>query len=251
MMNAIHRFSNRVDNYIRYRPHYPPGILDCLREDCRLTPASVVADVGSGTGILAELFLRHGNTLYGVEPNREMQAAGERLLQAYTRFHSIAATAEETGLPAGSVDFVTAGQAFHWFDRDRARTEFQRILKPQGWVVLVWNARRASTPFGKDYEALVRTYATDYQQVNHTQIDGSVLREFFGQEFMTRTFDNGQSFDVQGLTGRLLSSSYAPEAGHPQHAAMLSTLQEIFDAHQVKGRVAFEYETEVHYGHLD
>lgn len=181
-----------------------------------------------------------------------MREAGERLLKRYERFQSINATAEETRLASASVDFVTAGQAFHWFDEEKAKREFKRILKPGGWVALVWNERREdATPFARDYEMLLRNYGTDYEEVGHKRIDREALRPFFGKDFHSETFENSQSFDFEGLKGRLLSSSYAPEAGHPQHAPMLLELQRIFDAHQADGQVAFGYDTNIYYGHLD
>ncbi len=147
MTNHVNRFSNRVENYIKYRPGYPNELIETLRLECGLTTDSAIADIGSGTGILTEMLLRNGNLVYGIEPNREMREAGERLLQGYPRFQSIAARAEETTLAPASVEFVTAGQAFHWFDREKARLEFHRILKPQGWIVLVWNEMQSeSTP---------------------------------------------------------------------------------------------------------
>ena len=251
MIDSTQRFSSRVENYIRYRPDYPHAVIECLRANCDLTAHAEIADVGSGTGILAEMLLRNGNRVYGVEPNREMRAAGERLLGNFPRFHSIAASAEATTLRDGSVDFVTAGQAFHWFDRDRAKAEFRRILRPQGWVVLVWNERRDdSTPFGRDYERLLQTYATDYQQIDHRRIDEKVLSQFFDTGFEFSRCQNSQQFDFEGLQGRLLSSSYAPEVDHPHYAAMIAQLQTIFDSHQNGGKVAFDYDTNIYYGQL-
>ena len=246
------RFSRRVENYIRYRPTYPEAIIEVLREDCRLTGDSVIADIGSGTGILAELFLRNGNLVFGVEPNGPMREAGERLLRQYPRFRSVAGTAESTTLEDRSVDFVTAGQAFHWFDRERARGEFLRILKPEGWVVLIWNDRRTrSTPFLRAYERLLLTDGPDYEVVNHVQVDEVVLAAFFESTgFKTKVFDNEQVFDYEGLEGRLLSSSYIPEAGHPRHTAMLDELRAIFAAHEENGRVTVEYDTRMYYGRL-
>jgi SAM-dependent methyltransferase len=252
MTQATERFSNRVENYIRFRPRYPQAVIEVLRANCQLTDRDAIADIGSGTGILAEMFLRNGNLVYGVEPNRRMREAGERLLRGYERFKSINATAEETTLPSMSVDFVTAGQAFHWFDQTKARREFKRILKPEGWVALVWNERREdATPFARDYEQLLRSYGTDYEEVSHKRIDKETLQPFFGDDFHCETLENSQSFDFEGLRGRLLSSSYAPEAGHPQHAPMLLELQRIFDKYQENGQVTFEYDTNIYYGHLD
>ncbi len=252
MPDVTKRFSSRVEDYIKYRPSYPPAVLELLRQECGLTDRSAVADVGSGTGILAELFLKHGNQVFGVEPNPEMRQAGERLLRHYPRFTSIDATAEATTLAASSVDFVVAGQSFHWFDRARARAEFARILRREGWVVLLWNDRRvASTPFLTAYEQLLQRYGTDYRAVDHKRIDAGVIGSFFGAgRFRSKRFDNQQIFDREGLRGRLQSSSYTPEPGHPSYEPMLDELHCIFDTYQVDGRVVFEYDTVVYYGQL-
>ena len=249
-MDSTKRFSDRVDNYVKYRPHYPIAVLTTLANECGLTPSSVIADVGSGTGILTELFLENGNEVFGVEPNLEMREAGERLLRRHSRFRSVAATAEETTLPDRSVDFVTAGQAFHWFDRDRVGREFRRILRPAGWMAFVWNDRDTeSTPFLVAYEQLLKRRSTDYPVVDHKQIDEETVAAFFaGGECRTCVFPNRQEFDLDGLRGRLLSSSYVPLAGQPGHELMLAELTEIFQAHQVLERVAFEYRTILYLG---
>ena len=242
------RFSSRVENYVKYRPGYPPQIIDLLRQDCALRAHSVVADIGSGTGIFSELLLQNGCTVYGVEPNQEMRAAGERTLARCPRFNSVVGTAEATTLPAGSVDFVTAAQAFHWFDHERTRAEFARILRPGGWVVLIWNDRQIlSTPFLRDYETLLQTFATDYADVRHKELDLARVREFVGSDAVQMTvLPNRQTFDYGGLLGRLLSSSYAPEGNHPAHRPMLKRLEEIFREHQTDGTVAFEYDTQIY-----
>ena len=252
MPDYTRRFSTRADNYALYRPSYPEEVLDLLRHECGLTPVAIVADVGSGTGILSELFLRNGNTVYGIEPNREMREAAERLLSHYERFRSLDGTAEHTGLPYRSVQFVTAGQAFHWFDPDRARVEFAHILERGGWCMLVWNDRRTdSTSFLRDYQQLLRDHAPEYGHVTHKQLGGHDFDRFFGPGgYRTASFPNHQQFDFDGLRGRLLSSSYAPEPGQPGHDAMLSRLREIFDAHQQNGGVTFEYDTQVFFGRL-
>ncbi len=246
------RFSDRVENYVRYRPHYPDGVLDVLRTETGLTPTAVVADVGSGTGISAKLFLRNGNLVLGVEPNREMREAAERLLSDYPHYTSVAGTAEATTLPDRSVDYAVAAQAFHWFDHDRARHEFARILHPGGWAVLMWNTRRTdSTPFLRAYESLLLRYGTDYGKVRHENVGPDVLGRFFAPAgYERRVLPNEQLFDLTGLTGRLLSSSYAPAAGHPDHEPMLRDLRRLFDEFQQDGRVRFEYDTELYFGHV-
>ena len=251
MLSPTTRFSTRVENYVKYRPGYPDAVLAWLRAECDLTPAAVVADIGSGTGKLAELFLRNDNRVFGVEPNREMREAGERLLAGFPNFVSVDGAAEATTLPAASVDFVTAGQAFHWFDRQTARREFARILKPGGWVVLVWNERRSDSPFQRDYEALLREFASEYEQVRRHSLNDDDIRSSLGLEpFHKACFDNAQSFDFDGLRGRLLSSSYAPEPGHPSHEPMMTALADLFARFQVEGRVQFEYETRVFCGRM-
>jgi SAM-dependent methyltransferase len=252
MSDSTHRFSSRVENYVKYRPSYPAQIVALLAAECGLTPATPIADIGSGTGLLAELFLKNGNPLFGVEPNREMREAGERLLGSYPNFTSVDGTAEATTLRDGSVDMITAGQAFHWFDRQRARAEFARILRPAGWVALVWNERRAgTTPFLEAYERLLRSYSSEYETLNHRQVDHATIAAFFAPgRFSIASFENRQVFDYQGVKGRLLSSSYTPEPGHPQHQPMLDELAAIVEAHQVDGTVAFEYDTNVYFGQL-
>ena len=253
MHNSTKRFSSRVENYTRYRPGYPKEIVTLLRDECGLTENSVITDIGSGTGKLTELFLTHGNRVWGVEPNKEMREAGERLLQHFPQFTSVDGTAEATTLPDRSADFIIAGQAFHWFDRERCRPEFLRILKPGGWIVIVWNDRRTeATPFLVDYEKLLVDFSTDYEQVNHRRTDDpKTVREFFRSEPRLKTFPYAQVFDYEGLQGRLLSSSYAPEAGQPKHEEMLARLREIFEKHQQGGRVVFDYDTRVHFGRVD
>lgn len=249
-LNPKGRFSNRVENYVRYRPGYPAEIITLLHDECRLTKDSVVADIGSGTGKLAELFLNAGCQVFGIEPNKEMREAGERM--NHPNFTSIDASAEETTLPVRSVDFVTAGQAFHWFDLARCRPELVRILKPGGWLVIIWNDRQDdTTPFLVAYEKLLEQFGTDYAQAHHRRADKpEVIREFFGQEPRFKSFHNLQQFDLEGLKGRLLSSSYAPVAGQPKYEEMLTELKRIFDLHQKDGTIAFEYDTHVYYGQL-
>ncbi|MDT5271929.1 MAG: hypothetical protein QOH49_4115 [Acidobacteriota bacterium] len=246
------RFSTRVADYVKYRPGYPPAVLRLLEEECGLDSTSIVADMGSGTGILSELFLRNGNRVYGVEPNREMREAGERLLASYTNFVSVDGRAEATTLDDDSVDFVTAGQAFHWFDPPHARREFMRVLRPDGWVVLVWNDRRTGgTPFLEEYERLLLEYSTDYKEVSVKYAEESMLAALYGPTApIIKTFDNEQVFDFDGLRGRLTSSSYTPEPGHPHFDPLMRELEALFRRHERDGRVVVAYDTKVFYGRL-
>ena len=246
------RFKGRAEAYARHRPGYPGAVAALLEGECALTPGSVIADIGSGTGILAEMLLARGCRVFGVEPNADMRAEGERALARYPGFESVDARAEATTLPVASVDIVTAAQAFHWFDRTRARAEFARILRPGGWVVLLWNLRRKDADaFAVAYERLLLEYATDYRRVDHANVTESVIAEFFDPApFGLRVFPNRQVFEYEALEGRLLSSSYAPAAGHPNHAPMLAALRATFDRHNQGGTVAFAYDTQVYFGRL-
>ena len=248
MTDSTHRFSDRVDNYVKYRPTYPAAVLEVLRQKTGLTNASRVADVGSGTGISTELFLKAGCTVFGVEPNQEMRTAAENMLQDYPAFHSITGTAEATTLEAKSVDYVVAAQAFHWFDPLAAKREIFRILKPGGWLVLMWNSRRmSSTPFLQAYELLLQTYGTDYAAVGHRIVSRPVLEAFADGKLELRKLYNEQVFDFRGLKGRLLSSSYIPKEDHASFQPMIDELSQLFERHNDNGFVRVEYDTELYW----
>jgi SAM-dependent methyltransferase len=244
------RFSDRVEDYVRFRPSYPPEVVETLQLRAGLSLEAHIADIGSGTGIFAQQLLAHCGRVYGIEPNTAMRSAGERLLAGAANFASVAGRAEATGLPDASVDLVTAAQAFHWFDVAQCRREFRRILRPRGVVALVWNERMpAATPFLTEYEALLHRHATDYARVNHIKVDAAAIAAFFGPGgFVTEEFPNQQQFDLEGLRGRLLSSSYAPNIGHPRYGAMLAELEGIFAHHEQGGVVQFLYTTKLHFG---
>jgi len=251
--DAKKRFSNRAEDYARYRPGYPREVLALLKTWCHLAPHHVVADIGSGTGLLSQLFLENGNRVFGVEPNAEMRAAGEEYLKRYHGFTSVAGSAEATTLPDDSVDFVAAAQAFHWFEMEPARQEFRRILKPGGRVIILWNERLLDdTPFLRDYEALLRKFGSDYARVNESYPRNEQMLRFFGKnEFTSHALTNYQEFDFAGLSGRLRSSSYAPAPEHAGFEPMMKELRRIFDAHHVHGRVRMEYRTRVYTGRLE
>ncbi len=245
------RFSDRVANYVTYRPGYPEALIDALQHEVGLSRSSTVADIGSGTGISSDLLLRLGCTVYAVEPNAAMRAAAETRFAGETRFHSVAARAESTTLADASVDAITAGQAFHWFDRNQTRREFVRILRPGGQVALFWNTRRADgTPFLRAYEALLLEFGTDYTQVDHRHVNEAWLAAFFAGPWQSRIFVQEQVFDRDGVRGRLMSSSYVPGAESPRYQPMLQALDREFDAHQQDGRVRLVYDTELFFGTL-
>ena len=251
MTNPIERFSNRVEDYLKYRPGYPIEILDPLRSECGLTADSVIADIGSGTGKLSEIFLQNGNHVFAVEPNSAMRLAAERILGDRERFKSVNGSAESTTLQGNCVDFVTAGQAFHWFDQQKTRIEFERILKPGGWVAIIWNERRLdSTPFLRAYEELLLKYGIDYKEVRHENTSSEIANFFAPSELSVKSYESFQEFDFEGVKGRVSSTSYTPAPGTLASLRMLEALQEVFLQYAVNNRVVFEYDTRVYLGRL-
>lgn len=248
MTASVERFSDRVENYVKYRPGYPPAMLQFFRERLGLTSDSVIADIGSGTGISSKPFLDSGNVVYGVEPNAAMRAAAESFLRGLNRFRSISGTSDNTGLSDCSIDLVIAAQAFHWFEPESTRREFKRISKPDAYVCLIWNERQLeSNEFLKEYEHLLLKYATDYERVRHENIDESVLAGFFEQDFERATFDNHQTLDFDGLKGRILSSSYMPNVGDPKFEPMENELKALFAKHAQGGKITILYDTNLFY----
>ncbi|MHA2007259.1 MAG: class I SAM-dependent methyltransferase [Promethearchaeota archaeon] len=241
------RFSSRVEDYIKHRPRYPPELIEFMRSSRLLSKEHILADVGSGTGILSENFLKNGNKVYCVEPNTEMRNAAERLLKDYPNFISIDGSAEDTNLHKNCVDIITAGQAFHWFDIKMTKIEFKKILKPYGYVALIWNNRRKTEKgFSCQYEQLIRKYGTDYHVVRSSELN---IDEFF--KYKRKIFYNYQDLDFNGLKGRLLSTSYIPLENNQKFENMLEELRTIFDEYEKLGKIRIEYDTEINYGQLD
>lgn len=246
------RFSSRVDNYQLYRPTYPQEIIEILREECGLTTDFVIADIASGTGIFTRLLLDNHNRVFGIEPNAEMRHAGEKYLREFENFTSVDATAEATTLPDRGVDMITCAQAAHWLDREKSLIEFQRVLKPSGFLVLVWNQRQFDgSGFDRDYEELVLEYGTDYREVRRRGRASEGESFFAPFKCKLRVVSNYQELDYPSLEGRLLSSSYAPESAEPLHAPMLSGLRRIFKKHQEDGRIRMGYDTKIFFGRLN
>ncbi len=251
-MDPTRRFSDRVAVYAKHRPTYPKEIIDLLKVQCGLEHGAVVADIGSGTGQLAKLFLAAGYMVIGVEPDPKMRQAGANILKPYPQFKSVAGRAESTNLANNSIDFIATAQAFHWFNPAQARSEFMRILKYNGWVVLVWNVMRTSaTTFQKAYHNLLSTFGTDYENIRKAHADPEAIRSFFESSTVdVQTFANHQELNYEGLEGRLLSSSFTPNKGQPGHNEMLQALKTIFRDHRQQGKVTIEYDTKVFYGRI-
>jgi len=254
-VDSTKRFSDRVTYYVRSRPGYPSSLIQFFRSTLSLNQSSIIADIGSGTGILSQLFLQNGNTVYCVEPNDQMRAAADTQLSHHPNYRSVNATAEATTLADRSVDFVTAGQAFHWFDPRKSAAEFRRILRPGGWAVLIWNERRSvNTGFNAAYDRFIDEFTGD--RATAAVRGGSVgaepaVKQFFGAGgFVLRGFENYQDLTWQGLLDRVYSSSYMPLPNDPINAAMIAELRPIFDQFASDGVIRIEYETRLYYGRL-
>lgn len=252
MQKPTERFTQTVSDYLKYRPSYPPEVLQVLKKDCGLKKTDTIADVGSGTGFLAKPLLEEGNVVYGVEPNAAMRSAAAYYLQEFPNYHMIDATAEATTLADHSIDIITVGTAFHWFDIPNTKIEFQRILKPDGWVVLAWNVRDiGKSKLLREYEDLIIKYGTDYKDTNAIRFDKVEVEDFFKpNEMHVAVFPHKQVFDLEGLQGRLLSTSYCPRPGDKNFSVMMHELKNIFYRHQHNGFVEFLYETKLYYGQL-
>ena len=241
------RFSSRVENYIKYRPSYPLEIIDFLKEKKILLEDTVIADIGSGTGILTKIFLDNGNQVYGVEPNKDMREAAEKHLQGFTNFSSLEGSAESTGLEENCIDLIIVGQAFHWFDVEEAKREFKRILKPNGNVALIWNNRgKSGAEFNSSYENFILKYGIDYKEVRKNEKN---VELFFN--YQKETFDNFQDLDFTSFKGRVLSSSYIPLDDNPIFPKMILELEDLFNKHQRNGIIRIEYDTEIYLGKLE
>jgi SAM-dependent methyltransferase len=252
MIEPKERFSDRVDDYVRYRPSYPPALVATLEREHGLAPPATVADVGAGTGISSRLLLDAGFEVFAVEPNEPMRRAAERDGASYPLFHSISGSAEATTLAPSSVDAVLAAQAFHWFDRARAKLEMRRILRGPRLVVLIWNERRVRGAFLEAYERLLVETGVDYLRVRHQDAASpQIVGAFYDRAPRVHVFENVQRFDRDGLVGRARSSSYVPKPGQAGHDAFFDALGALFDAHAEDGRVAFEYDTRMYVGALD
>ncbi len=247
----LERFSDRAEDYARYRPSYPAALADHLA-DYGLRGGAQVMDVGSGTGLLSRLLLDEGAEVFAVEPNLAMRLEAERTLGRRQGFHSIDGTAEATTVESAAVDLIVAGQAFHWFDPDVTREEWIRVLRPGGWVALVWNELVDDGAFASGYRNIAKAFVANQEPPAQRRLvdPRAEIAAFFAPNPVERaTFPNDQVLDLPGLKGRALSSSYWPNAGESFSRSM-ARLEELFEAHEVDGHVKFEYRTELFLGQL-
>lgn len=250
-MDSKERFSSRVDAYVKYRSSYPAEAISYLYDTVGFRPEDEIADIGAGTGIFSKLLLARGSRVIAIEPNQPMREAAVQELGHHAHYRAASGAAEATGLPDSSVDHIVCAQSFHWFDRGAAQLEFRRILKPGGKAVLIWNSRlQEGTPFLEEYEQLLLAYGTDYEKVSKN-ISKEDLSPFFQPgKLRDARFSMRQLLNLEELGGRLQSSSYAPQAGHPNYEPMMAELKKIFERNQQNGVVSFDYETEVFWGEV-
>lgn len=252
MLKGTEVFSSLAQDYAQYRPGYPSEVMSVLANDCGLTQESIIADIGSGTGNSAKLFLEAGYQIIGVEPNREMREFGERLLAEYPKFTSLEGSAESIPLDNKSIDLIIVGQAVHWFDIDRAKVEFHRILRPGGWVAVMWNDRRSDvTLFTKEYEAITSKLAALHpSQCNSRSISSAPECILDKSSIRTANFPHTQSFDLQGLLGRARSSGFVPQPENSYHKEATALITDLFSRHQKSGQIEFHYITRLYFGHI-
>ncbi|MES1218979.1 MAG: class I SAM-dependent methyltransferase [Bacteroidota bacterium] len=247
--NSTSRFSNRVEDYVKYRPGYPAEIVTWLQENYNLLPGHLIADIGSGTGISSMLFLKAGYNVLGIEPNKEMREMSVKLLAQYPHFLAIDGTAEATSLRDKSIDAIICGQAFHWFNTQKTKPEFTRVLKKNVILVLIWTERLTDTAFEKEYDQLIIKHGNDYLKVDHRNINTDQIASFFEPQVCElKIFANEQVFDFDGLKGRLLSSSYMPALNEPGYDNMIIDLCNLFEKYQENDTIKITYDTKVYAG---
>lgn len=243
--DSSNRFNQKASHYSKARPSYPDECVDWILDRVGFSSNISVADVGSGTGILTELFLKRGAFVFGVEPNSEMRAEAERsLLSEYELFRSVSGSAEETSLMDDSVQLVTVAQAYHWMDPEKTTSEFRRILQPGGLVALLWNDRQAeASEFMSGYEELLEKYGTEFEEIrDRATVRG--LDSLFGQDsFEEFKAINVVSMSIDDLHGLVQSLSYLPSAGEKGFQELSEDLGRLFESQEEDGEVRFVYET--------
>ncbi|MDX3913971.1 MULTISPECIES: class I SAM-dependent methyltransferase [Olivibacter] len=247
----IDRFNFRADNYDKYRPGYPQGLLDFIYKHNSLNEQSVIAELGAGTGILTEELVKWPCSIIAIEPNDEMREKAIQTLQRVKNCVIKDATAEETGLADHSIDLIICAQSFHWFDAMKAKREFERILKNQGKAAIIWNIRSAETTFEKEYEEFILEFSIDYKEVKNRETRGNNLKNFFLPNSMEEhlfIYDTYLTFEQ--LLGRTLSYSYMPNEGHKRTPEMKTRLRVLFDKYATNQIISLSYKTKLFMGML-
>ena len=253
MQKPSDRFTQTVQDYVKINPFYLEDVLRFLVDECQLSKHRTIAGIGTGTGFVSRLLLEYGNVVYGVEANPLMRDTMIEEFRRYPSFSGVDGTAENTSLDNKSIDIIMAGTAFHWFDLEKTKAEFKRVLKPQGWVLLIWNVRNPfKTDFLIDYENYILKHGKDFRKGNENKTDDDLIQDFFRPfEAKVKSFTNIQQFNWEGLVGKLSSTSHCLKPDDANYEEMLRELRDLYEKHQLNGLVDFEYVTNMYYGHLN
>ncbi len=250
-MQPTERFSGLAEIYQASRPSYPKEAIDFIVSHCQLSQQSLLVDVGCGTGISARLFAERGIKTVGVEPNEDMrktaEAAGDmKSADGKANPEYVDGTAENTTLKDESVDAVLAAQAFHWFEPNKSLAEFRRILKEDGFIVLMWNERDEADSFTFEYGELFRKLPdTKSVELNRGKAGHHLMESKIFRNAKRFDFKNSQTVNLDGLLNRAFSASYAPRGG-ANEKLLKDGLTAAFDKFQKDGTVNLCYETSVY-----
>lgn len=247
-------FTGKANNYAKYRPTYSREFIEYLYSDVGFKKESVIADIGSGTGILSELLLERSETVYCIEPNDDMMSIAKNVLENYKGFKPINAPAENTTLVNNSIDFITVAQAFHWFDTDQFKHECIKILKERGKVILIWNRMDMQTDIVLENEKINRELGSNFKGFHNgiNPDDNRALGTFFKNgKYERRQFDNDLIFAMDNFIGRNISSSHAPKEGDENYNSYISALKSLFDAYSVDDLLCIKNYTICYIGEVD
>lgn len=248
-MDNTKKFSGRAQDYTRGRPGYPKALFDRLYTDYGFSDNSCIADIGSGTGRFSKYLLDKGCTVYCVEPNEDMRRVAENELGDYNNFISVNGTSDITTLQNKSVDFITAAQAFHWFDAKKFKKECQRILRHDGKIVLIWNTRDMCSLFNiKSYD-IYKKYCPAFKGYHGgMKDDDERILKFFNNNCDKIIVENPLVFTKEKFIKRSLSASYSLKKGDENFNDYIRALENLFDEYSENGIVIMENNTTAYIG---
>ena len=248
-MDTTQRFSTRADNYARYRWDYVEAAIEAVCTIVQLKPEASVADIGSGTGILTRHFVERARRVYAVEPNAAMRRWAIQALTGYPSFVAIEGRAEAIPLPNHDVELITVGQAIHWFLAPAARSEFVRILKPDGWLAVFGN--HSTDPAYNQWMGELRSERYGWDTSDANKSPGQQASTYFDTEdFLKLEFPGLVRLSWESFFGALCSHSHAPEESQPLFLDFQAKALEIFDRLSRSGMLTVAYATEVSLGKL-
>ncbi|MES9683018.1 class I SAM-dependent methyltransferase [Gottfriedia acidiceleris] len=246
----IENFSGKADRYSKFRPSYSNEYINYLLSENHLSKGSVIADIGSGTGILTKLLLEKKLTVFAIEPNDDMRGIAEKTLKEYDQYKSINATAENTSLKNNSVDLITVAQAFHWFDKEKFRLECKRILKENAKVSLVWDSKDVLSPLMIELQEICKETCPKFKGFSGgIENTPDVTNQFFKNGiYETMVYRNDLEMDLEGFLGRNLSSSFSPLSGEKEFEPYRTALTNLFNKYGLNGKIVYPYITKSYLG---